>query len=242
MAATLERMTFETSRAAEYFDARELQAQTGQPIELFAAVVMKEGGDNGLDAAETAGVAPEISFEIARNETHFTLTLHDNGGGISPETVRRILNFETRTSDKSAYRAPTRGLQGNAFKTILGIPCALGTDAPVIIEACNTRHIVRAWIDPAGELRIEHDTEHCPSTEGTRLSLTLPSEGQDFSADHWARAFALFNPHAVVKIHESHTGEGGSNLLLTTRSPKIRILTNQPRASLEPGASFSRPT
>jgi hypothetical protein len=33
----------------------------------------------------------------------------DNANGIQPETIKRILNFETRTSDKTAYRSPTRG-------------------------------------------------------------------------------------------------------------------------------------
>jgi len=54
----MERTIFETPRAAEYFDARELQAQTGQPRYEFATVVLKELVDNALDAAETAGVAP----------------------------------------------------------------------------------------------------------------------------------------------------------------------------------------
>jgi hypothetical protein len=42
----LKRTTFETSRAGEYFDARELQAQTGQPLQNFAAVALKELVDN----------------------------------------------------------------------------------------------------------------------------------------------------------------------------------------------------
>jgi hypothetical protein len=38
----LDRILFETSRAAEYFSVTELQAQTGQPVERFADVVLKE--------------------------------------------------------------------------------------------------------------------------------------------------------------------------------------------------------
>ena len=41
MTAPLERTIFEVSRAEEYFNARELQAQTGQPVEWFAAVALK---------------------------------------------------------------------------------------------------------------------------------------------------------------------------------------------------------
>ena len=126
MSAVLERTLFSVSRAAEYFAAAELQAQTGQPAHRFAAVALKELVDNALDAAEAAGVAPEIAIDVARLGGDLRLAVGDNGPGLAPETVRRVLDFATRTSDKAAYRAPTRGLQGNALKTVLGIPVALG--------------------------------------------------------------------------------------------------------------------
>src|SRR5690242_18309423 len=126
MSSPFQRTMFEISRAAEYFDAKELQAQTGQTADQFASVVVKELVDNGLDACETAGVAPEIRIEVTRTGDRLQIAVSDNGSGIEPATVQRILNFETRTSDKAAYRAPTRGAQGNALKTVIGIPHALG--------------------------------------------------------------------------------------------------------------------
>jgi DNA topoisomerase 6 subunit A-like protein/histidine kinase/DNA gyrase B/HSP90-like ATPase len=202
----LERTTFETSRAAEYFTVRELQAQTGQPRERFAAVALKELVDNALDACETAGIAPSIGIEIAMEPTVMQMTVADNGAGITPETVRRILHFQTRTSDKAVYRSPTRGAQGNALKTVLGLPCALGLREPVLIEAQGVRHRILAWIDPAGELRLQYDEEVIPATPGTRITLPVPADGQDFDPPCWARAFALFNPHASVKIRMSRSG------------------------------------
>jgi hypothetical protein len=116
------RETFSVSRASEYFDARELQAQTGQPRHRFAAVALKELVDNALDAAETAGVAPEIEIAVQHRAESLVISVRDNGSGIAPETVARILDFGTRTSDKAAYRSPTRGAQGNALKTVIEIP------------------------------------------------------------------------------------------------------------------------
>ena len=58
MSAKLERTTFSASRAAEYFDARQLSALTGVPTDEFTNVVLKELVDNSLDACETAGVPP----------------------------------------------------------------------------------------------------------------------------------------------------------------------------------------
>jgi hypothetical protein len=202
----LARTTFETSRASEYFNVRELQAQTGQSRERFAAVALKELIDNGMDAAEAAGIAPVIGIEITGDNSLLRITVKDNGPGIAPATVRRILNFQTRTSDKAAYRAPTRGAQGNALKTVLGLPCALGLREPVLVEAQGVRHRILAWVDPAGELRLDHDQAAIPTRPGTRITLPLPADGQEFYPPFWAQAFAVFNPHASVKIRMARSG------------------------------------
>jgi hypothetical protein len=198
--ARLERTIFETPRTAEYFEARELQAQTGQPISQFFSVVLKELVDNGLDAAEQKGVPPEICIGIMNLSHSVRFYIRDNGAGIDPDTVQRILNYNTRTSDKSAYRSPTRGAQGNAFKTVLGIPTALGSKKPVIIEAQSVRHIIQPTVDPAGISHVDYQQEEAPKRTGTLIRLELPSKGQSIDPKHWARGFSLFNPHAFVKI------------------------------------------
>ena len=111
-AINLERAHFEISRSAEFFDVKELQAQTGQPASAFGEVVLKELVDNALDASETAGIDPVIHIGIATTEKRMRICVSDNGSGISESVLNNILNFETRTSDKAAYRAPTRGAQG----------------------------------------------------------------------------------------------------------------------------------
>jgi DNA topoisomerase VI subunit B len=222
----LERTTFETSRAAEYFNVRELQAQTGQPRERFAAVALKELIDNGIDAAEASGIAPVIGIEITGDNSLLRITVEDNGPGIAPETVRRILNFQTRTSDKAAYRSPTRGAQGNALKTVLGLPCALGLREPVLIEAHGLQHRILAWVDPAGELRLDHDQAAIPARPGTRITLPLAAEGQEFYPPFWAQAFAVFNPHVSVKIRMARPGSQQCSL---AHGPSRRFLPSDHR-------------
>src|SRR6266699_3614561 len=63
-AAVLQRTTFEISRAAEYFDRRELEAQTDQPVRKFVAVLAKELVDNSLEAAESIGVPPLVHIAV----------------------------------------------------------------------------------------------------------------------------------------------------------------------------------
>src|SRR5215212_5665435 len=201
----LQRTTFKHSRAAQYVDARQLQAMTGQPKRKFAAVVVKELMDNALDACETAGVPPEVGLVVAsttETDSFDKITVTDNGPGIPPETVRGTLDFHVLVSDKAAYRSPTRGAQGNALKTVFGIPPALGSLEPVVVEARGLRHEVRLWTDPAGELRVQCDEAPGSRDVGTRVALSIPDAipERGFDPEYWARAAALFNPHAAVKI------------------------------------------
>ena len=202
-----DRTTFDTPRLSEYFSARELTTLTGQPAGRFAAVVQKEIADNALDAAESANVAPELSFEIQTSPDLLTISVSDNGPGISPELIEKILDFSIRVSDKAAYRSPTRGAQGSALKTVIGIPHAMGGQAPVVIEARGVRHEVRAWLDLANELHVTHDEGRSARRDGTRVSVSIPAEHQDYDPIWWASAISIFNPHALVKIQVSEPAD-----------------------------------
>jgi DNA topoisomerase VI subunit B len=205
----LERTTFSASRAAEYVEASQLQAVTGQAKQNFAGVVIKELADNALDACEEAGVAPKVGIEVTRSGSgaeaggEMAIVVSDNGTGVPPKTVRDALDFSVRVSDKAAYRSPTRGAQGNALKTVFGIPPALGSLEPVVVEARGLRHEIRVWKDPAGELRVQCDDTASPVEVGTKVALAIPEEGQDLDPGYWGKAFSIFNPHAAVRIVES---------------------------------------
>jgi DNA topoisomerase VI subunit B len=203
----LNRTTFESSRAGEYFDARQLSALTGVPRGEFASVCLKELIDNSLDACETSGVVPEVGVEVEQTGGLLRLSVSDNGPGLPPEVVRKVLDYSVRVSDKAAYRSPTRGAQGNALKTIVGIPYALGSREPVVVVARGVRHTIRPWVDPAGEVRISHTEVPVEDVAGTCVSLQIPEDEQDFDPLHWARSFAAFNPHATF----SYQGKTGSS-------------------------------
>jgi len=198
------RETFATPRAAEFFDRKALQAQTGQPAHKFAAVLVKELLDNALDAAETAGESPQVTLETVHDDDRLTIRVSDNGPGMPPELIDRVLDFSVLVSDKSAYRSPTRGAQGNALKTVLGIPYALGGTGPVAISSQGVRQEITAGIDPAGEPRIEHVPTEIDAGPGTTVDVTVPVDDsyfdqyQEIDTHWWARACALFNPHADV--------------------------------------------
>ena len=203
--ATLTRQHLSIARASEYFSSSELQAQTGQPAERFCSVALKELIDNALDASETAGRRPEIIVTTNRTGDRLRLSVEDNGDGLPADVIKRILNFETRTSDKAAYRAPTRGAQGNALKTIFGIPVALGdVRSRLVIESQGQRHHVEVWSTPGGAVRHEIDSEPSTRTEGTRVCIDLPLEHErEWNPPAWVRDFARLNPHAQIQIREN---------------------------------------
>ena len=207
---TVRRTVFSTPRSGEFVELRALQAQTGQPAEMFGDVVLKELLDNALDGAETADRAPVIEISIRTDDyREITLvTMTDNGAGITSDIVTRLCDFDQLVSDKARYRGPTRGAQGNAFKTVLGIPFALGVAEPVVIESAGVRHELRVTVDPVGDVVVVHDETASERTVGTSVTVPLPSH-LEVDLWWWALGAALVNPHAAISVIE-HASEQGS--------------------------------
>jgi hypothetical protein len=119
------RATFSTSRLAEFASEKGLTTQTGHGPDQWPQVIVKELTDNGIDATEAIGVPPIINITVADN----AITVTDNGGGISPKDLARILDYTQRVSSNEAYVGPTRGRQGNALQTVLAIPFVMDDDS-----------------------------------------------------------------------------------------------------------------
>src|SRR5215212_3834252 len=128
------------------------------------------------------------------------LSVSDNGPGLPAEVVRKVLDYNIRVSDKVAYRSPTRGAQGNALKTVIGIPYARGSREPLVVEAQGVSHRIRPWVDPAGTVHFDYaSAEMLLESAGTTVSLEMPNAPHGeaamvattngFSNDHVAQDF-----------------------------------------------------
>lgn len=234
----LQRTTFETSRAAEYFDARQLSALVGVSQDEFASVRLKELVDNSLDACETSGVPPVVGVKVEREDGHIRLSVSDNGPGIPAEVVRKVLDYNIRVSDKAAYRSPTRGAQGNALKTVIGIPYALGSREPLVVEAQGVSHRIKPWVDPAGTVHFDYAPAEMllqAREPGTAVALEIPNHAdlseaeQDFDPLHWVRSFAAFNPHATLSYQaKSDDSEDAEIYKSTHEGPFKKYVPSQP--------------
>ena len=242
----LQRTTFEISRAAEYFDARQLSALVGVSQAEFASVCLKELVDNSLDACETAGVPPVVGVKVERGAELglIRLSVSDNGPGIPAEVVGKVLDYNVRVSDKAAYRSPTRGAQGNALKTVVGIPYALGSREPITIESQGVSHRIKPWVDPAGAVHFDYGSaETLLEATGTTVSLEMPGflpddshvdsyVEQDFDPLHWVRSFAAFNPHATVSYQGKTDGSEEAEIYKSTHQGSFKkYVPSQPTSA-----------
>ncbi|MFH8380128.1 ATP-binding protein [Kitasatospora sp. NPDC018058] len=177
---------------------------------MFGDVAIKELLDNALDAAESARVRPEIGLAVTWADGVARVSVTDNGPGMAGGVVERILDFTRNVSDKESLRSPTRGMQGNAFKTLLGIPYALGVSEPVVVEALGVRHEIAVSADPSGDVATRYTQVDSPRTVGTSVTVPLPAEQVTAEAvAGWLQKFALVNPHARFVDHgQTGCGDG----------------------------------
>jgi DNA topoisomerase VI subunit B len=85
------RQVFSETQMAQYFQADRLEKMAGRPQNDFHRVVVKELQDNALDAAESAGVAPEVGVQVVLGRrSYFGVRISDNGPGISQEVLDKL--------------------------------------------------------------------------------------------------------------------------------------------------------
>jgi Histidine kinase-, DNA gyrase B-, and HSP90-like ATPase len=210
----LTRVPFPVSRLMEFCTRRELVNQTGHEEVEWPLVVLKELVDNALDAAEEAGIAPVISITVNGN----SITITDNGPGISAKTIEGVLDYSVRVSSREAYVSPTRGAQGNALKTILPMAYVInerdGEDAcgKTVIEANGIAHHITFSVDHIKqEPKIAHTTQQSSVTGGTRITVALPPfhwQGDEYNLVEYskqgflalAESYEWLNPHLSLRV------------------------------------------
>ena len=199
MTDTFERKTFSTSRLAEFATENELTKQVGHGAELWPLVVVKELIDNALDAAERAGIAPDITVTVDKD----TIVVADNGPGIPAATIRKLANFDAKTSSNAAYVAPTRGQQGNALQSILPMGYVLdGRSGLVAIEANGRAQHIDFTVDPIRRTPVVAVRSEASTVKiGTRVTVRWPNSPRsalDEVDDDFLRLavyYVWLNPH-----------------------------------------------
>ena len=203
----IERTAFSTSRLLDFLSEKELTLQCGYGPRDWPLVVVKELLDNALDACEEQGIAPEVAVTVDEN----SITVADNGIGIAPETVDRMLDFSIRVSSREAYCAPDRGAQGNALKTIVAMPFVIdGEEGRVDICGGGALSEIAFRVDRIAQRPIAEVARsvrngsfvrvHWPPEPSSEIwysdDLVLTSRTDHLCA--LVSDFALLNPHATL--------------------------------------------
>jgi hypothetical protein len=143
--------------------------------------VVKELLDNAVAAIEEFGVTPMIRVTL----TDSYIEVAENGPGISDAVLDNILDFDRFGGSNRHHKLPTRGAQGNAIMTIMGI--------------------VSAWLD-VGYIEL-----YRPSGHSLRLQVNLDKVKQ--KVDVIRIPFGAPKPSAIrVPLPELPWKRGGSTL------------------------------
>ena len=173
----IERTAFSTSRVLDFLSEKDLAAQCGHGAEDWILVLVKELLDNALDACEEQGLAPEIKITIDND----SVTVGDNGAGISPELVEPLLDFSIKVSSREAYVAPDRGAQGNALKTIVAMPFVLDGEAGrVDITGGGVKHEIAFSVDRIAQRPVA-EVSRSPEA-GSQVRVWWPSAESSYRA------------------------------------------------------------
>jgi DNA topoisomerase VI subunit B len=203
---TLQRTTLRTSRLLDFCSRKELIAQTGHQPEDWPLVVLKELVDNGLDACEEAGIAPEITVCVDENG----ITVSDNGPGLLPEVVEGVLDFAVRVSSREAYVAPDRGAQGNALKTLVAMPFVIdGKIGQVEVDARGVRNEITFSVDPIRQQPvIRHERRDGLVRAGTLVTVHWPDSARSILHDAERRFLQIVDDYAWLNPSLTLTVDG----------------------------------
>ena len=205
---SIEREAFVTSRQLDFVSESELTKQCGYPVKDWPLVIVKELVDNALDACEEQGIVPEITITVDRD----SITVADNGRGISPGIVDKVLDFSVRVSSREACVAPDRGAQGNALKTIVAMPfvldgergrvdiCGQGTLSQVELRVDRIAQQPKAEVHRSGRtgsfVQVWWIARTSPEA-AARTHLLREAAGRLYRL---AFSFACLNPHLTLAL------------------------------------------
>lgn len=195
---------------AEFFERNRQILGFDNPQRALLTTV-KEAVDNSLDAAEEAGVLPEVTVEITKDPDYadrLKVSVTDNGPGI---LRREVPNVFARLLYGSRFHAnrQARGQQGigiSAAVLYAGLTTARPARITTKVEEEDAAHTLELSIDTQKNLPrvVSEDVLIWDRPHGTRIELALKAKyirGRQ-SPLEYLRGTAIVNPHARIVLVE----------------------------------------
>jgi len=168
---------------------------------------VKEAVDNALDAAEEAGILPDIYVEIRETGDYYTLIVEDNGPGITKEQLPKVFG-KLLYGSRFHAREQSRGQQGIGISAaVLYSVLTSGTPAKVTSRTkgsaeANYYELIIDTDTNEPEIQVE-ETTTWDRSHGTRIELEMEANMRARSQLHdYIEHTAVVNPHARVELRE----------------------------------------
>lgn len=219
-----------------------LQKLSGVTAHEWDLYILKELLDNALDADEAdknmehPRIEAIVIYNRANNNQSFSIEVK-NQSNFPIENTQEIFDFSYRASDKF-FNYPSRGAQGNALKTILGMPYALNSfyfnnydisHTPLIISHRHKYSTLKLKIDERQhKIKLIAESKYFQEDDVVEDLTSIKVNVRRFLQENprtideledLAQAFAMFNPHAYFtfqfiilngddNIHKTYSFEG----------------------------------
>ncbi|MWV38951.1 DNA topoisomerase VI subunit B [Natrialba sp. INN-245] len=168
---------------------------------------VKEAVDNALDAAEEAGILPDIYVEIQEDGDYYTLIVEDNGPGLTKESLPKVFG-KLLYGSRFHVREQNRGQQGIGISAAVlysqltsGKPAKITSRTQGASDAQYFELIVDTD-DNEPEISVEEATSW-DRPHGTRIELEMEANMRARQQLHdYIKHTAVVNPHARLELRE----------------------------------------
>ncbi|WP_247001481.1 DNA topoisomerase VI subunit B [Halosolutus gelatinilyticus] len=168
---------------------------------------VKEAVDNALDAAEEAGILPDIYVEIQEDGDYYRLIVEDNGPGITKESLPKVFG-KLLYGSRFHAREQSRGQQGIGISAAVlysqltsGKPAKITSRTQGASEAQYFELIVDTD-DNEPEISVDRTTSW-DRPHGTRIELEMEANMRARQQLHdYIKHTAVVNPHARLELRE----------------------------------------
>jgi hypothetical protein len=196
------------SRGLDFVKIEELNRRTGIIAYDVVPFTVSELLPNALDKKD----ATQINIDVQRDREFDYVTVSDNGSKKLEESdLKLILDFENKASSKRGWLQVSRGMLGNALKSIFGYSFAC-TEArglkqpPITVESGQFRYQIRLKPDRVLQ-KIGHEIQKTERVNDgfTTVSVSLPIERtvDDLKATLKNRILgtSLVNPQRLISYN-----------------------------------------
>ncbi|WP_135534237.1 DNA topoisomerase VI subunit B [Halostella pelagica] len=168
---------------------------------------VKEAVDNALDAAEEAGVLPDIYVEIEEVGDYYKLVVEDNGPGITKEQLPKVFG-KLLYGSRFHAREQSRGQQGIGISAaVLYSQLTSGKPAKITsrTQGSSEAEYFELIIDTDNnepEISVE-ETTSWDRPHGTRIEMEMEGNMRARQQLHdYIKHTAVVNPHARLELRE----------------------------------------